>query len=191
MKRIAAVVVGGCLTFLSSGALAQTADLAVTVTDSPDPVTAGTNLAYSITLINNGPNPATTVQISDNLPAGTTFQSISAPGLWNCTVPAVGTGGTVACTSASLASGSQAAFTLTVQVSNSLANGTVISNTVMGSAAELDGNPGNEIATTTTTVFAPPPPAPVPTLTEWAMILFGTMLAGGAAVYLQRRRQLI
>jgi|GEM_PF-4226534 len=30
--------------------------------------------------------------------------------------------------------------------------------------------------------------AAVPTMTEWAMILFGTMLAGGAALYLQRRR---
>lgn len=31
-------------------------------------------------------------------------------------------------------------------------------------------------------------PAPVPTLSEWAMILLGTLLAGGAAVSLQRRR---
>ena len=35
-----------------------------------------------------------------------------------------------------------------------------------------------------------PPPATVPTLSEWAMILFGLMLAGGAAVMIQRRRQL-
>ncbi|WP_298163292.1 IPTL-CTERM sorting domain-containing protein [Brevundimonas sp.] len=31
-------------------------------------------------------------------------------------------------------------------------------------------------------------PTPVPTLSEWAMILFGTILAGGAALYIQRRR---
>jgi hypothetical protein len=31
-------------------------------------------------------------------------------------------------------------------------------------------------------------PAPVPTLSEWAMILFGLMLAGGAAFYIQRRQ---
>lgn len=37
-------------------------------------------------------------------------------------------------------------------------------------------------------VAAAPPPAPVPTLSEWAMILFGTVLAGGAALYIQRRR---
>jgi hypothetical protein len=34
-------------------------------------------------------------------------------------------------------------------------------------------------------------PAPVPTLSEWAMILLGLMLAGGAAIYLQRRQQLV
>ncbi|WP_082891488.1 IPTL-CTERM sorting domain-containing protein [Brevundimonas naejangsanensis] len=31
-------------------------------------------------------------------------------------------------------------------------------------------------------------PAPVPTLSEWAMILLGVMLAGGAALTIQRRR---
>jgi len=31
-------------------------------------------------------------------------------------------------------------------------------------------------------------PTPVPTMTEWAMILFGTILAGGAALMIQRRR---
>ena len=34
-------------------------------------------------------------------------------------------------------------------------------------------------------------PAPVPTMTEWGMILFGTILAGGAALYIQRRRQFV
>lgn len=35
------------------------------------------------------------------------------------------------------------------------------------------------------------PPAPVPTLSEWAMMLFGSILAGGAAMYIQRRRQFV
>ena len=33
-----------------------------------------------------------------------------------------------------------------------------------------------------------PPPAPVPTLTEWAMILFGVSLAGLAALFIRRRQ---
>ena len=32
------------------------------------------------------------------------------------------------------------------------------------------------------------PPATVPTLSEWALILFGLILAGGAALYIQRRQ---
>lgn len=32
------------------------------------------------------------------------------------------------------------------------------------------------------------PPAPVPTVSEWAMILLGMMLAGGAALTIHRRR---
>ncbi len=38
-------------------------------------------------------------------------------------------------------------------------------------------------------VALPSEPAPVPTMTEWAMILFAVMLAGGAALHLQRRRR--
>lgn len=34
------------------------------------------------------------------------------------------------------------------------------------------------------------PVAPVPTLSEWAMILLGLMLAGGAAFYIQRRQMM-
>lgn len=33
----------------------------------------------------------------------------------------------------------------------------------------------------------PPTPAPIPTLSEWAMILLGVALAGGASLMLQRR----
>lgn len=34
-------------------------------------------------------------------------------------------------------------------------------------------------------------PTTVPTMSEWAMILFGTMLAGGAALFIQRRRLIV
>lgn len=34
-------------------------------------------------------------------------------------------------------------------------------------------------------------PAPVPTMSEWAMILLGTILAGGAALYIQRQQRAI
>lgn len=38
---------------------------------------------------------------------------------------------------------------------------------------------------------APPAPAAVPTMSEWAMILLGTMLAGFASLTIMRRRQIL
>ncbi|MBV9497210.1 MAG: ExeM/NucH family extracellular endonuclease, partial [Acidobacteria bacterium] len=129
------------------------ADLAVTKTDSPDPVTAGSNLTYTITVTNNGPDAAASASMSDTLPAGTTFVSLPAVGGWSCTTPAVGAGGAVTCTNASMAVGS-AVFTLTVNVGASVAGGTVLSNTATVSTSTGDSNSGNNSATATTTVSA-------------------------------------
>ncbi len=53
------------------------------------------------------------------------------------------------------------------------------SNGALGNFSSGFNGPG-----AVTTVAA----AAIPTLSEWAMILFGTILAGGAALYVQRRR---
>lgn len=45
-----------------------------------------------------------------------------------------------------------------------------------------------QFASITYTCAAAVVPTPVPTLSEWAMMLFGTILAGGAALYVQCRR---
>ncbi|MDG4556634.1 MAG: DUF11 domain-containing protein, partial [Candidatus Contendobacter sp.] len=128
------------------------ADLSVTKIDSPDPVTAGTNLTYTITANNAGPNTAASVSLSDTLPADTTFESVSVPGGWSCSTPAVGAGGTLTCSIASLSALANATFTLVVAVSPSVANGTVLSNTATLSSTTTDPDPGNNSATATTTV---------------------------------------
>jgi hypothetical protein len=130
-----------------------TADLAVTKVDTPDPVTAGMNLAYTITVTNNGPDAAATASFSDTLPAGTTFVSLVSPGGWSCTTPAVGAAGIVSCSDPSLAVGS-AAFTLTVAVAPGVVAGTVFSNTAIATSSTADGTPANNSATATTTVSA-------------------------------------
>ena len=43
---------------------AASAEIAITATDSPDPVIVGTQLGYSVTLTNNGPSPATDARIA-------------------------------------------------------------------------------------------------------------------------------
>ncbi|MDB5222829.1 MAG: type sorting protein [Chitinophagaceae bacterium] len=132
-------------------------DLSITKTDSPDPVVAGNNLTYTITLSNlDATTPAATVSVSDVLPAGVTFVSLTTPGGWSATTPAVGGTGTVTITRASLAnSDGLQTFTLVVNVDAATANGTVISNTANVTTTTTESNSANNTATATTTVSAP------------------------------------
>ena len=86
----------------------EEADLAITKTDSPDPVTAGEPLTWTLTVTNNGPSDATNVVVTDTLPAGVTFDSADA----GCTEA----GGTVTCTATNLAAGDSASFDVVVTV---------------------------------------------------------------------------
>ena len=181
------ILVGATLAgaLFATSALADS-DLIAQITDSPDPVTAGNDLTHTITLINNGPDPASAAQMSVTLAPGTTFTSLNAlGGGWSCFTPPVGSGGTINCSNPSFIGGSN--FILVSTVDATVAGGTVLSVTATAISASPDPIPGNESATATTTVTAAPA-LPVPTLSEWAMILLGTMLAGGAAILLQRRR---
>ena len=51
------------------------ADLSITKGDAPDPVTAGQQLTYTLTVANGGPDAAAAVAVSDPLPAGVSFVS--------------------------------------------------------------------------------------------------------------------
>ncbi len=95
--------------------VASTATVAITKTDSPDPVLAGANLTYTLTASNNGGSELESATVADTLPAGTTFVSLASPAGWTCVTPAVGSPGTVTCDIAPWAPGS-AVFTLGVQV---------------------------------------------------------------------------
>lgn len=70
-------VVWFALAFFASPVWAQTAELTVDKTDSPDPVTEGQIINYSIEVTNTGEDPATDVTLTDDLPAGTAFVSAS------------------------------------------------------------------------------------------------------------------
>lgn len=136
---------------VATTAVATSADLSVTKVDNPDPVAAGTDLTYTITVTNAGPNNAANVLLTDTLPVGTTFQSLSAPGGWICSTPAAGNSGPIDCAIPSFVPGS-AVFTLTVHVGSGLADGTVLDNTAEVTSATADPNPGSESASTSTTV---------------------------------------
>src|SRR5262249_43358696 len=53
------------------------ADIQVIKTDAPDPVIAGQNVTYTISVTNAGPSDAQNVTLSDTVPTGTTFVSFA------------------------------------------------------------------------------------------------------------------
>jgi uncharacterized repeat protein (TIGR01451 family) len=129
--------------FPSCGAAGSGADLAVTKTDSPDPVLVGSPLTYTVTVSNAGPDAATLVGLTDTLPAGVTFGS-ATPSQGTCAEA----GGVVTCDLGTLASAAGATVTIVVTPATT----GVLTNTATAAAAEADGNPANNTATATTTV---------------------------------------
>lgn len=127
--------------------LTPEADLAITLTDAPDPVVAGTNLTYVATVTNNGPSDAQAVAVSLPLPPNTTLVS-ATPG-------AGGTCVATACTFAgATAPGASRSVTYVVLVAASVAEGSSISATATASSATTDPNAANNSASTTTAVIA-------------------------------------
>ncbi|HRO33492.1 MAG TPA: IPTL-CTERM sorting domain-containing protein [Brevundimonas sp.] len=69
--------------------------------------------------------------------------------------------------------------------------GTFGAGCLNASGGPADGVSFASAASVTVSLTPPPPPVPtVPTLSEWAMILFGGLLAMGAVMHLHHRRQI-
>jgi uncharacterized repeat protein (TIGR01451 family) len=99
--------------------VATDADVVVSKTASPDPVVAGTNLTFTITVVNCGPGTAANVSFQDVMPLGTDYvrtTQTSGPA-FSLFEPAAGSSGqTLTGTIASLAAGASATFDVVVTV---------------------------------------------------------------------------
>ena len=100
------------------------ADLAIVKGDAPDPVVAGSNLTYTLTVTNGGPDAAAAVQVSDTLPAGVSFVSASSSA-GSCSGTA-----TVVCSLGTVANGGSVTVTIVVTPSaaGSLGNTATVSS---------------------------------------------------------------
>jgi len=126
-------------------------DLAVSQSDAPDPVAAGTDLTYQVTVANLGGNQANAVEVVDTLPAAVTFRSSTS----SCT-PA---GQVATCPLGSIPAGETRRFTITVGVPANLVyvNGgpTQLTNRVeVRSPESPDPVAGNNTATESTLAVA-------------------------------------
>ena len=126
------------------------ADVSVVKIDSPEPVVAGNQLTYTVTVSNAGPSTARDVKITDTLPSGTSFVSgVNGNGQTTC---ALVQSGTVVCDVGALEPGSSSTAYITVRVAPSLPPG-ALSNTVTASSTTTDPNAANNTATEATQVI--------------------------------------
>jgi len=124
-------------------ASATQADISVTDTASPNPVSAGQNITYSQTVTNAGPAAAaSTITLTEALPTNTTFVSLTGPAGWTCTSAAPYT-----CSIASLAANSTANFTFVVTVNTTVTSGSTITDTASVTCLASDPNCANNSAT--------------------------------------------
>jgi uncharacterized repeat protein (TIGR01451 family) len=129
------------------------ADLSITKTSTPNPVTAGTNLTYTVTVKNNGPSSATNVVMKDILPAQTTVVS-AVPTVGVCAGTTI-TGDPLqplTCTLGTMANGATVTITIVVTVKPGTADGVILINNASVSAATNDPNNANNVVTAATNV---------------------------------------
>ncbi|MBM0106000.1 carboxypeptidase regulatory-like domain-containing protein [Steroidobacter sp. S1-65] len=124
------------------------ADLTLSMGATPDPVAAGGDVTYTLSVQNEGPDASSNLQIVDTLPPNMTYVSSSGAG-WSCS-PA---GSTVTCNrSGTLANGASSVLTIIGRVQNSLSGS--LTNSATLSADTADGVPNNNTATASVNVIA-------------------------------------
>ncbi|HKV78413.1 MAG TPA: C25 family cysteine peptidase [Candidatus Sulfotelmatobacter sp.] len=125
---------------------ANSADMAIVKTATPNPVTEGTPLTYSLAVTNNGPASATNVTVTDTLPSSVTYLS-STSTVGTCSEA----GGIVTCLLGTMANAGTATITiLTIPEQPGL-----ISNTATVTADQTDPNLANNTSTQNEIVVAP------------------------------------
>lgn len=126
------------------------ANLAITKTDNADPVTAGDNVVYTVTVTNNGPDQASSVVVTDNLPGSVNFVSATAS-QGSCNQAS----GVVTCNLGNMANAAVATVTITVTTTSSSVPS--MSNTASVTSSTTDPVGSNNSATQGTTVNNTPP----------------------------------
>ncbi|MEE8586744.1 MAG: DUF11 domain-containing protein [Acidobacteriota bacterium] len=120
------------------------ADISVSLADSPDPVSVGEQVAYTMTVANNGPDAAPNVQAQFSLSGAGTILSATPD---QCTA----VGSTVSCSFGTLLNGQIRVATIQVRADNA---GTLTGSAFSTSGAEETNAANNNASVTTTAVSA-------------------------------------
>ncbi|MFF0432023.1 hypothetical protein ACFYU9_07345 [Streptomyces sp. NPDC004327] len=125
------------------------ADVAIALKASPNPVAANGNLTYTVTVKNNGPSAAENVTFDDSLPAEGEFVSASST-QGSCVVPPTGSTDTVTCKLGVLGANRSRTATITVTVRANA--GTTVTDTAKVTSTTEDPNRVNNSVTVRTRV---------------------------------------
>lgn len=123
------------------------ADLAVTKTDNRTTAIPGTQNVYTLSVTNNGPNPANVVTVTDTFPGAFTGATWTCSGTGGGTCPLSGSGN-INTNTVSLPTSATVTFIVTGTI-NASATGT-LTNTATTAPNISDPVPGNNSATDTT-----------------------------------------
>ncbi len=149
---VLASLVGGVNTvpFHLTNTPAQPTDLAVTIVGPPTAL-AGTDVTYTITVKNNGPNDAQNVTLADTLPGNRmSFGSQSQTSGPAFTLS--NTGNVISDTIATLTANATAIFTVTAHILASVPNNTQVSDTATVTLNNPDPNLSNNGSTANTLI---------------------------------------
>jgi uncharacterized repeat protein (TIGR01451 family) len=125
----------------------DTADVGISMSDSPDPVFIGSNLVYTIVITNGSAVSALNVQIADTLPASVQLKAATtSQGSLNTS------GNPISGALGSLTNNSAATITLTVRPTAT----ELITNAAIVTTDSLDPNSANNSAAVVTTVWPLP-----------------------------------
>lgn len=149
----------GRTTFAVRNGTVQSADLSLTMTQSASTVPAGSNLTYTLTVANTGPNDTTNVIVTDVLPTMITLVSATPSQGAACN----GTT-TLTCNLGTVANGGNATLTIVVTIATD-AVGTVTNSASVVSDLP-DPNMANNTATVTATITSAVGPSPALAITK-------------------------
>ncbi len=138
---------------------ADSADLGLTGSGSPEPATAGANVTYSVQVANFGPSDAHDVVFTAQVVAGSSFVALNASSNWSCTFPSVGATGQVRCTRDTLALNGGSTIMLRVTIDSARTANLVTAFHVAASTAD-PALANNDLSVTAHIGTAAPPPGP-------------------------------
>jgi uncharacterized repeat protein (TIGR01451 family) len=136
---------------------ASSANLGITKTATPNPVVAGENLTYTITITNAGPSTATNVVVADTIPGQTSVVSVTPGGGFQCQGGIPGNPAQpLLCGLGAVPfpAGASASIVVVVKVSPSVPHGTILINNASVGSDAPDADNSNNLVTANAPVIA-------------------------------------